>query len=234
MSVAFVPGGRILIARFPGVVRLFKNGSLDPVATPALTISAKTCSDGERGLMSVEVDPAVRDQPLHLPLLHVQEQRQHLPDRLEHLAGEPRLAVRARRQRSDRSGQRGRPDRRHPGAGGLPHRRRPAVRQGRLPLREHRRRRLRLAGRRLPGGKRRLARPARAARQGAEDHPRRRDPGFQSLPGRRHGALQRHRPHDRREQVPGDVRVGPAQRLPPRRSTRTRRPHASSSTTSAS
>ena len=56
-AVAFVPGGRILIARFPGVVRLFKNGSLDPVATPALTISAKTCSDGERGLMSVAVDP---------------------------------------------------------------------------------------------------------------------------------------------------------------------------------
>ena len=26
---------RILIARFPGVVRLFKNGSLDPVARPA-------------------------------------------------------------------------------------------------------------------------------------------------------------------------------------------------------
>ena len=57
MDVAFVPGGRILIARFPGVVRMFKNGSLDPVATPALTISAKTCSDGERGLMSVAVDP---------------------------------------------------------------------------------------------------------------------------------------------------------------------------------
>jgi glucose/arabinose dehydrogenase len=58
MEVAFVPGGRILIARFPGVVRLYKNGSLDPVATPALTISAKTCSDGERGLMSIAVDPA--------------------------------------------------------------------------------------------------------------------------------------------------------------------------------
>jgi glucose/arabinose dehydrogenase len=56
-GVAFVPGGRILIARVPGVVRMFKNGSLDPVATPALNISAKTCSDGERGLMSVAVDP---------------------------------------------------------------------------------------------------------------------------------------------------------------------------------
>ena len=57
MAMAFVPDGRILIARFPGVVRLYKNGSLDPVAEPALTISVKTCSDGERGLMSVAVDP---------------------------------------------------------------------------------------------------------------------------------------------------------------------------------
>ena len=31
MDIAFVPGGGILIARFPGVVRLFKNGTLDPV-----------------------------------------------------------------------------------------------------------------------------------------------------------------------------------------------------------
>ena len=198
MAVAFVPGGRILIARFPGVVRLFKNGSLDPVATPALTISAKTCSDGERGLMSVAVDPAVREQPLHLPLLHVQEQRQQLPDGLQHLAGESRVAVRARRQRQDRPGQRGRPDRRHPGAGAVPRRRRPAVRQGRLPLHQHRRRWLRLAGaERLPGRKRRVARPARAARQGPADHARRRDPGHEPLPGRRHRALQRDRPHDR-------------------------------------
>ena len=56
-ALAFVPGGRILIARWPGVVRMFKNGSLDPVGDPALTISAKTCSDNERGLMSVAVDP---------------------------------------------------------------------------------------------------------------------------------------------------------------------------------
>ena len=48
MDVAFLPGGGILIARFPGVVRLFKNGSLDPVASPAMSISSRTCSDGER------------------------------------------------------------------------------------------------------------------------------------------------------------------------------------------
>ena len=57
-SIAFVPGGRMLIARVPGVVRVFKDGVLDPVADPALDIDAQTCSDGERGLMSIAVDPA--------------------------------------------------------------------------------------------------------------------------------------------------------------------------------
>ena len=57
-SIAFVPGGRMLIARVPGVIRVFKNGVIDPVADPALDIDAQTCSDAERGLMSVAVDPA--------------------------------------------------------------------------------------------------------------------------------------------------------------------------------
>jgi glucose/arabinose dehydrogenase len=57
-AVAFVPGGRMLIARVPGVIRVFKNGVIDPVPDPALDIDAQTCSDGERGLMSVAVDPA--------------------------------------------------------------------------------------------------------------------------------------------------------------------------------
>ena len=51
--------------------------------------------------------------------------------------------------------------------------------------------------------------------------------------GAGHRALQRHRPNDRRQQVPGDVRVGPAQPVPVRlRPEHDRRP-ASSSTTSA-
>jgi glucose/arabinose dehydrogenase len=57
-SIAFAPGGRMLIARVPGVIRMYRNGVLDPVGDPALDISAQTCSDGERGLMSVAVDPA--------------------------------------------------------------------------------------------------------------------------------------------------------------------------------
>ena len=54
-SLAFVPGGRLLIAEEAGVVRVYKNGALN--ATPALDIHTRVCSDGERGLMAVAVDP---------------------------------------------------------------------------------------------------------------------------------------------------------------------------------
>ena len=54
-SLAFVPGGRLLIAEEAGVVRVYKNGALN--AAPALDIRARVCSDGERGLMAVAVDP---------------------------------------------------------------------------------------------------------------------------------------------------------------------------------
>ena len=54
-SLAFVPGGRLLIAEEAGVVRVYENGALN--AAPALDIRARVCSDGERGLMAVAVDP---------------------------------------------------------------------------------------------------------------------------------------------------------------------------------
>jgi glucose/arabinose dehydrogenase len=54
-SLAFVPGGRLLIAEEAGVVRVYENGSLN--VSPALDIRARVCSDGERGLMAVAVDP---------------------------------------------------------------------------------------------------------------------------------------------------------------------------------
>ena len=57
-SIAFTPDGRMLIARIPGVIRVFKNGVLDPVGDPALDIDAQTCKENERGLMAVAVDPA--------------------------------------------------------------------------------------------------------------------------------------------------------------------------------
>jgi glucose/arabinose dehydrogenase len=55
-AIAFTPDSRMLIGAEAGVVRLDKGGALQPQA--ALDISAKVCSDQERGLMSVAVDPA--------------------------------------------------------------------------------------------------------------------------------------------------------------------------------
>jgi glucose/arabinose dehydrogenase len=55
-SVAFTPDARMLIGTEAGTVRVYKSGSL--VGQAALDISAKVCSDQERGLMSVAVDPA--------------------------------------------------------------------------------------------------------------------------------------------------------------------------------
>src|SRR5687768_13631746 len=54
-SLAFVPGGRMLIGEEAGLVRVYENGSLN--ADAALDIRSRVCSDGERGLMAVAVDP---------------------------------------------------------------------------------------------------------------------------------------------------------------------------------
>ena len=66
------------------------------------------------------------------------------------------------------------------------------------------------------GAERRLARPARADREDPPDHQHRRDPADESLPGSRDRALQRHRPDDSGQQVPGDVRVGAPEPVPDR------------------
>jgi glucose/arabinose dehydrogenase len=55
-AVAFTPRGSMLIATQPGVLRVFRDGALR--AAPPLDISAKVCSNSERGLLGVAVDPA--------------------------------------------------------------------------------------------------------------------------------------------------------------------------------
>ena len=56
-AFAFTPDGRLLIARQPGVLRVFASGSLLPTA--ALTIPASSiCTNSEQGLLGVAVDPA--------------------------------------------------------------------------------------------------------------------------------------------------------------------------------
>ncbi len=55
-AIAFTPDGRMLITTQSGVLRVYKNGSL--LDTPGLNISGKTCSDFERGMLGITVDPS--------------------------------------------------------------------------------------------------------------------------------------------------------------------------------
>ncbi|MCP3162821.1 PQQ-dependent sugar dehydrogenase [Myxococcus qinghaiensis] len=54
-SVGFTPDGRILITTQPGQLRVFAGGALLP--TPALNLASKVCSNSERGLLGIAVDP---------------------------------------------------------------------------------------------------------------------------------------------------------------------------------
>jgi glucose/arabinose dehydrogenase/PKD repeat protein len=55
-GLAATPDGRILVTSQFGRLRVIKNGQL--LVTPALDISYKVCSNSERGLQSVAVDPS--------------------------------------------------------------------------------------------------------------------------------------------------------------------------------
>lgn len=55
-AVAFLPDGRLLVTTQPGQLRVIQNDAL--VAGNALDLSGKLCSNSERGLLGVAVDPA--------------------------------------------------------------------------------------------------------------------------------------------------------------------------------
>ena len=55
-GMAFTPDARLLIATQPGRLRVVQGGGL--VNDPALDLSAAICSDSERGLLGVAVDPS--------------------------------------------------------------------------------------------------------------------------------------------------------------------------------
>jgi glucose/arabinose dehydrogenase/PKD repeat protein len=58
-ALAFTPDGRLLITTQPGQLRVYQNGAL--VGTPALNLASPTnviCSNSERGLLGVAVDPS--------------------------------------------------------------------------------------------------------------------------------------------------------------------------------
>ena len=55
IGLAFTPDGRLLIATQPGLLRIYAGGALLPEV--ALDLSARVCTDRERGLQGVAVDP---------------------------------------------------------------------------------------------------------------------------------------------------------------------------------
>lgn len=54
-AFAFLPDGRVLVTTQPGFVRIVDGSTL--LASPALNLVDRTCSNSERGLLSVAVDP---------------------------------------------------------------------------------------------------------------------------------------------------------------------------------
>ena len=59
-ALAFTPDGRMLITTQPGLLRVLSSGGT-LLATPALDLSAVACTNSERGLLGVAVDPAFAD-----------------------------------------------------------------------------------------------------------------------------------------------------------------------------
>jgi glucose/arabinose dehydrogenase len=54
-ALAFTPDGRLLLTQQTGQLRVYQGGAL--LATPALDLSGDICSNSERGLLGVAVDP---------------------------------------------------------------------------------------------------------------------------------------------------------------------------------
>jgi glucose/arabinose dehydrogenase len=55
-ALAFTPDGRMLIATQPGKLYVYQNGTLR--STPVIDLAAKLCTNSERGLLGIAVDPA--------------------------------------------------------------------------------------------------------------------------------------------------------------------------------
>jgi len=54
-AITFTPDGRALVTQDDGRLRVARGGTL--IATPALDLGPRACTDGERGLLGVAVDP---------------------------------------------------------------------------------------------------------------------------------------------------------------------------------
>src|SRR3954453_11122583 len=65
-ALASTPDGRLLITQDAGQLRVVRDGNL--VAAPAVNLQSRTCSEGERGLNGVAVDPGFATN--HFVYLH--------------------------------------------------------------------------------------------------------------------------------------------------------------------
>ena len=63
-ALDFMPDGRMLVTTQPGRVRVVSGGTLLP--TPALDLSARICSNSERGLLGVAADPDPASKAMYL------------------------------------------------------------------------------------------------------------------------------------------------------------------------
>ena len=95
-SVAFAPGERMLITSQSGALRLYRSGILYP--TPAIDLGPVACTNSERGLLGVAVDPAFAAN--HFIYLYYTFNKFGNCDRERHRTtpGQPRLALRAGRR----------------------------------------------------------------------------------------------------------------------------------------
>ena len=153
-ALAFTPDGRMIVTSQYGTVHVHDGTAL---RTSRSTSADDVCTNAERGVLGVAVDPDFATNH-YVYLYYTRKTGCGCPVNDANAAAGP--AARSTASRASCSGtttrstlgQRDGADRQHPVAARQPQRRRPPVRQGRLPVRERRRRRLRLARQqRLPG-----------------------------------------------------------------------------------
>src|SRR5690242_13533090 len=56
-ALAFTPDGRLLLTQQTGELRVYQGGALVPTPALDLNVGNRICSDVERGLLGVAVDP---------------------------------------------------------------------------------------------------------------------------------------------------------------------------------
>ena len=231
IDLAFAPDGRMLIATQPGLLRVYEDGEL--LQAPALDLTGKLCSNSERGLLGVALDPSFSTNRF-VYLYYTFDKFGECPVYDTHNPNNPVNRV----SRFVMSGDTIDPSSEKVLIDNIPSPSRHnsgdlnfgkngylyvSVGDGGATTR-------RLG---LPDQQRRLPRPARPLGQGTAHNPRRRHTLDQPLHGNRQRPLQRYRPHRSRQEVPGDVRFGVDATPSASPSTRTPRAPASSSVTSA-